>query len=561
MTKTLDAFSFIYAYIRCSSDGQMDGNSFERQREAVRKRLRELGVDSSQVQWLEDPGLSAFSGKNIKEGEMGKFLKRVRSGALRDGLFVCETVSRATRQGGFVLLTMLNDLLDAGFSILFLDRQQPFKKDSIPRFLSVELTLLADLAREESQLKSQYAKDNWERRRKAARENPGTVFTAECPNWLTAEDGRYAVIPDRVEAIREIYKLALDGYGISKLVRHANTKPLAAPGKKGTWHMSLIKRVLTNRAVIGEFQPHIDEGGKRVPLGDVIENYYPCIIERDTFFAVQALRARAQKFPARRDDNNFNYLRGLAKCECGGAWRRMNKNSGAQEGYALYGCSNRTRAATDCANINARMFDHQFVAFACAQIPQMLSAGENRQSEKALSLEAQLTKLAERKSNVMAVIEENADLHEEFAVRLRTLAQEQKAIAEELAQLKANDAPPPGFTFGDAVEIFIPAYLDVFPAGSEQAEDAYRARTLFRSRIEQAVESVWVSQDRSAVKVKLKNGAECSFVIETDEPEGDAGYGQPESAEELDHVAGRRREQVRRARQLNNPSRERPSGS
>jgi hypothetical protein len=158
-------------------------------------------------------------------------------------------------------------------------------------------------------------------------------------------------------------------------------------------------------------------------------------------------------------------------------------------------------------------------------------------------------------------IEENADLHEEFAVRLRTLAQEQKAIAEELAQLKANDAPPPGFTFGDAVEIFIPAYLDVFPAGSEQAEDAYRARTLFRSRIEQAVESVWVSQDRSAVKVKLKNGAECSFVIETDEPEGDAGYGQPESAEELDHVAGRRREQVRRARQLNNPSRERPSGS
>ena len=50
--------------------------------------------------------------------------------------------------------------------------------------------------------------------------------------------------------------------------------------------------------------------------------------------------------------------------------------------------------------------------------------------------------------------------------------------------------------------------------------------------------------------------------IETDEPESDAGYGPPESAEELNQVAGRRLKQIRRARQLNNPSRERlPSES
>ena len=548
----MTAFSDIYAYIRFSSDGQADGNSFERQREAVRERVRDLGLEPSSIRWLEDPGLSAFSGKNIREGEMGKFLKQVRSGAVRDGLFVCETVSRATRQGGFVLLTMLNDLLEAGFSILFLDRHQPFNKGNIPRFLAVELTLLADLAREESQLKSKYAKDNWDRRRKAAREKPGTVFTAACPNWLTVKDGCYKPIPERVEAIRKIYKLALDGAGISKLVRHANTKALPAPGKTGTWHMSLIKRVLANRALIGEFQPHIDEGSKRVKSGEPIENYYPVIIDRDTFFAVQAVRARAQKFPARRDDNNFNYLRGLAKCECGGSWRRMNKNSGVQEGYALYGCSNRVRAATDCENINARLFDHRFVAFACESIPQMLSVGENRQDERLLSIEAQLAKLSNKKGNVMSLIEDNPDLHQELAVRLRGLAHEQKALSEELTQLKANEAPPPGFSFGEAVEVFLPAYLDVFPAGSEQWSDAYRARSLFRSRIEQSVEAVWIAQDRGTVRVKLKNGAECSFEIEVDE--GDTAYGAPDDEGEVQELEVRRTKQLRMARLINNTS-------
>lgn len=508
-------YTAVYVYLRFSSEAQADGNSFDRQRDAANDRLSKIGLGRTPVVWIEDPGLSAYKGSHLLTGELGRFLNNVRSGELKDGLFVCESVSRASRQGAFVLLTMLNVLLDAGFSVLFLDQVEAFKKGNMPRFLAVQLTLLADLAQEESRIKSDYAKENWARKRTAARANTGRAFTRECPNWLEVQDGKYVVLPDRVASILEIFARARDGWGISRLVRYANTNKLPAPGKNGTWHLSLIKRVLTNRALIGEFQPHIDAAGaKRVPEGVPIEGFYPTVVDKDLFFAVQGLRAKAAKFPKRRDGNNFNYLQGLAKCECGGAWRRMNKNSGAQEGYALYGCSNRVRATTACPNINARSFDFQFVGFACERVPDMLASGENPVEEKRRSIEAQLEHTAKKRLHLHKFIEDQPDLQSELALRLRNVMAEHRKLSEELAELISLEVPPPGFSFGDAVGVFLPAYLDVFAQDTPECEEAYRARALFRSRIIESVASVWVSTDRKSLRLTLKNGAEALLDIE-----------------------------------------------
>lgn len=548
---TDSTYSTVYVYLRFSSDAQADGTSFDRQRDAANDRLSRIELGGTPVVWIEDPGLSAFKGRHLLTGELGRFLKRVRSGELKNGLFVCESVSRASRQGAFVLLTMLNDLLDAGFSILFLDQMEPFKKGSIPRFLAVQLTLLADLAQEESRIKSDYSKKNWARKRTAARSSLGEAFTKECPNWLEVQEGRYTVLADRVASIREIFTLARDGWGISRLVRYANTNKLPAPGKKGTWHLSLIKRVLTNRALIGEFQPHIDKTGSgRVPEGAPIEGFYPAVLDKDLFFAVQGLRAKAAKFPKRRDGNNFNFLQGLAKCECGGAWRRMNKNSGAQEGYALYGCSNRVRAVTNCPNINARVFDLQFIGFACDSIPDMLANGENPHGEKRRSLEVQLEQVANRRLHLHKFIEEQPDLQAELAVRLRNAVAEHRKLSEELAELDSQEAPPPGFSFGEAVGVFLPAYLDVFAEGTPECEDAYRARALFRSRIIESVANVWVSASRTSLRLVLKNGAEALLEIEPDLKL--RAVNDELDHDELHELAERRKKSIAKVHEMNN---------
>lgn len=509
-------FTSVHVYLRFSSDGQADGYSFDRQREAAVTRLQAFGVPDTAVEWIEDPGLSAYKGRHLKTGELGKFLARIRSGALRDGLFICESVSRASRQGALVLLTMLKELLDAGFTVQFLDQTEAFDKDTMPRFLVIQLSLFADLAHEESRIKSEYAKKSWSKRRATARDNPGQVFSAECPLWLRVADNKYVLMPERVASIYELFTLARDGWGISRLVRHANSAKLVAPGKTGTWHTSLIKRVLSNRALIGEFQPHEVVNGVRTPSGGVITDFFPVAIDPDLFHTVQGLRAKAAKFPKRRDGNNFNYLLGLGQCECGGSWRRMNKNSGAQEGYALYGCSNRVRSTTDCPNINARAFDFQFVSFACETIPEMLASGDNPTLDRKRSLEAQLGEVVKRKNSVLAFVEEHFDLAAEFAERLRALVEEQQKISKELNDISIQATPPPGFSFGEVVGVFLPSYLDVFDPDSLEHADAFRARALFRVRIMESVAKVLVAKDRRSLTLRLKNGAETTLQLDPD---------------------------------------------
>lgn len=499
-------FSAVYVYLRFSSDGQADGFSFERQRLAANKSLAAMALPSDiPVHWLEDPGFSAFTGRHARSGELGRFIKSVESGAIKDGLFMCERVSRASRQGSLKLLSMLNLLLDSGFTIKFLEEASAFDKDNLPDFLGTLMAIHADIAYQESKAKSDFARANWDKRRRLAAES-GVPFTSECPNWLKVENGRYVPIPERVEAIREIYVRARDGFGISKLVRFANKNQLPVPGKGATWHTSLVNRVLSNQALIGRFQPRKVVQGKRVPFGKPIENYYPVVLDVDLFMAVQSLRAKAAAFPSRRDDNNYNYLMGIAKCECGGSWRRMNKNSGVQAGYALYSCSNRVRGTTNCPNVPARDFDLQFIAFACDKIPAMLMAGEdptrNRREAIAEELEAGSKQLA----SLVAFASKNPDLADDTAAAMRDIKLRCEDLAEELRKLDRQQPPPDGFSFDEGIEVFIPAYLDRYPDDSDEANDAFRARALFASRVRASVAAVTVDADRMHYTVELKNG-------------------------------------------------------
>lgn len=504
--KPAKPFSIVFVYERCSSSEQVEGNSFERQRKAAETHLEKLNLPKEiPVEWLQDAGFSGFSGKHLREGKLGKLVNRIRSGELKDGLFVCESVSRASRQGPMAFLAMVNLMLEAGFTIQFLDGSAPFDRRNMPHFMGTQLALLADIARAESEVKSEFAKANWAKRRSLAAKT-GEAFTSECPNWLRVEDGKYVPIPERVTAIRTLYALARDGWGISKLVRYANENSLPVPGKGLTWHTSLVNRVLSNKALVGRFTPQSVVDGKRKPLSEAIENYFPVVLDVDLFNAVQNQRAKAVDFPKRRDDNNFNYLMGIAKCSCGGSWRRMNKNSGAQAGYALYSCSNRVRGATQCPNISAKAFDFQFISFACDGVPRLLHAGGNPTRDRREEIQQSLQALAKRRAGLLTFIECNPDVAAETGENLRAILKERKELEAELVHLLTLEPPPEGFTFEQGVEVFLPAYLDFYGGESVEAKDAFRARALFASRTRDAVASVTVAQDRKSYVVALKNG-------------------------------------------------------
>ena len=74
-------------------------------------------------------------------------------------------------------------------------------------------------------------------------------------------------------------------------LNHDNVQSIAAGSKinaRTTWNLRYVEAILTNRAVIGEYQPCRVIDGKRVPEGEPINDYFPRVIEDELFYQVQA---------------------------------------------------------------------------------------------------------------------------------------------------------------------------------------------------------------------------------------------------------------------------------
>jgi len=62
-----------YSYIRMSTDAKLKGDSLRRQLEASEKFAKKKNLNL--VDKLQDIGVSAYHGKNIKSGPLEKFLE------------------------------------------------------------------------------------------------------------------------------------------------------------------------------------------------------------------------------------------------------------------------------------------------------------------------------------------------------------------------------------------------------------------------------------------------------------------------------------------------------
>ena len=124
--------------------------------------------------------------------------------------------------------------------------------------------------------------------------------------------------------VQRIFAMYLEGYGMTKIIRKLNTEKIPTWGP-GDWSSAYASLVLHSRAVIGQFQAfkcymvESKKSGKRyyrrIPGGDIIENYFPPIITTDVFYRVQALIGDSKK--AVKTECIRNLFQGVAYCTCG----------------------------------------------------------------------------------------------------------------------------------------------------------------------------------------------------------------------------------------------------
>jgi hypothetical protein len=146
----------------------------------------------------------------------------------------------------------------------------------------------------ESERKSEFGKASWSRKRT----NTARKLTARCPQWLrlSADKTHFEEIPERVRIVQMILAFLVTE-GVTRLVKFLNKEKVPTFGRGKAWGRSSVMKIVHNRAVLGEYQPHElhFEGFKktRKPVGPPLPDYYPAIVDEGTFYKAQkALESR-----------------------------------------------------------------------------------------------------------------------------------------------------------------------------------------------------------------------------------------------------------------------------
>lgn len=404
-----------YSYIRFSSPEQAKGDSYHRQDEAARKYALEYDLDLDEEFSFKDEGVSAFKGKHTKEGALGRFLEAVDQGVIRPGSYLLiENLDRLTREDPNTAFNLLSGILRRGITVVTLHDHQTYTPESFAKdFTQLMVSLLTmHRAHQESVVKSDRLSKSWEHKREDAR-TQGKAMTSTCPQWLKLDKatGRYLVLEERAEIVRRIFTETLGGRGASALERQFNREGIPAFGRSAGWHASYIKKILGNEAVFGRLQPHTTKQieGKRVPVGDYVDGYYPVIIDSETFYRAQAMR-QERRIPGGRTVAKFsNLFTGLVKCGvCGATMAFDNKGPGRKGGTYLV-CAEAKRKVGPCQRhawrypqaqahilLNLHRLDYRALLPDIAQ----QAIGEANQLEQRLeALRAELTATTTRMDN------------------------------------------------------------------------------------------------------------------------------------------------------------------
>jgi hypothetical protein len=145
------------------------------------------------------------------------------------------------------------------------------------------------------------------------------------PSWLDLSEDRrsFIFVPEKAEIVRMIFELSIGGLGSYSIAKQLERKNVRAFGPSGKWDHTTIDALLRNRATLGEHRPKTYAGGskKGIPTGELIPNYYPAIIDEETFQKAQQARQRHLSSGRGRKGNDLaNIFSGLTKCAyCGQA--------------------------------------------------------------------------------------------------------------------------------------------------------------------------------------------------------------------------------------------------
>ena len=353
MRENFNKKQIAYSYARFSSSEQRGGSSLKRQLDMAREWCDErpnIELDES----LTDEGISAFEGSHLVSGALGIFLEKCRNGEIpKKSILIVEAFDRLTRMKKSKAHRLFWRLLEYVDLVVLRLGDDLITEDRVNEDESLIYSIVAslNLGHMESKQKAERLKRGWNAKNVKA-EQGGYLRTERVPAWMKVEDydGKSKIDPktqmikfrthrtkapqvvvslieERAKVVKDIFKWYTKGVPIREIQRKLNAQKIKPFGRADYWHKSAIDKILNYHQTygafqIGEYRTNEDGRKERIPVGDVIKNYFPKVISEKVWKSVQQAR-QTGNFKGARPEQNA--LASLCVCpKCGSALKRKS---------------------------------------------------------------------------------------------------------------------------------------------------------------------------------------------------------------------------------------------
>jgi DNA invertase Pin-like site-specific DNA recombinase len=487
-----------FSYLRISTPGQALGHGVQRQLEASRKYAEEHNLELVEGDELRDIGVSAFKGDNVADGALGRFLTAVRTGKIEHGsTLIVESLDRISRQRVMKSMGLLIEIVNSGVNVATLADGRTYTSGAGFEEMIYSIVALSR-AHDESKTKSMRVASAWSNKRKNASTRK---LTAQCPAWLKLSDDKktFHVIAERAEVVRGIFQDSADGIGIYTITQRLNRDRVPAFGKTN-WHESYVRKILANRAVIGEFQPHRMVDGKSVPDGEPLRDYFPRVIDDDPlFYRAQAGRElRRTRIIGRKGEGISNLFSGLVKCAYCNS--RMVFERKRQTYLTCYSA----KRGLGCIGKRWRYeeFEQQFLSFV-KEIDLASLVHSDDDAKKRAALDAIITSLRGEVASIKIQMDRMIELLEVagtatnyVAGKLQELENRKVAVEKDLAEKEQELIRGRAVVNVQEVKNLVDRIRDT------SGDDAYRLRSMIAARLRSIVDTILVAPAGDAPKTE-----------------------------------------------------------
>ncbi|MFZ5207471.1 recombinase family protein [Enterobacter kobei] len=422
-----------YSYIRFSSKKQEQGDSVRRQTELAEQYAHANNLILSDKNF-QDLGISAF--KEGNRPSLSDMLEAIEQGQIEQGsTIIIESLDRLSRRGIDVTQQIIKSILQNNVFIASLVDGLLLNRDSVNDLVSViRIALAADLAHKESEKKSQRLRETKGHQRQRALN--GEVINKVLPFWLERKEDMF-VFSERLDTVKRIIELRRKGFGTHKIAKVLNDeghRPLRSAG----WNHTTVGKTINSVALYGAYQTSETTKDRKVILLDIVENYYPAVINKEEFMLLQA----DQKKNKPGYKSVHNPFTGLLKHECGGALvRKFHVASGKT--YQYHVCANardgKCNATQNFKNIEIALYRimKELKLEKTSNFDESLSVEQNTIKIKIQELNEMILKLPKTPLSVLHTInnlEEKLQILEEKIKQQNHIILSEKAFDKHLLQ-------------------------------------------------------------------------------------------------------------------------------